>query len=137
MKSTITSLVVLLAGGCALPSFAQPTFDSSGNSRLNGSYYMRQVLFIVSDSAGDIGEAINIQGEITFNGSGTYSFTGNILDCTASPCPSPVPLTNTGTYVISASGEGYISAIDSNFSTDQIIGLLSAHQLDARHQCHI
>jgi uncharacterized protein (TIGR03437 family) len=125
MKLKITSLVVLLFGSCALPSFAQPTFDSSGDGQLNGAYYMRQVMYVVSDSAGDLGEIINVQGEITFNGSGAYSFTGNILDCTATPCPAPQPLTATGTYVISASGEGYIGAIDPNYSSDQIIGLVS------------
>jgi len=91
---------------------------------------MRQVIYFVSDSAGDIGDGVNIQGEITFNGSGTYKFSGSALDL-ASGSSTPTTITSSGTYVISASGEGYISAINvgavnSNISTsDRIIGLVS------------
>jgi uncharacterized protein (TIGR03437 family) len=130
MKTKIT-LLVLLFGGCALPSFAQ-SFDSSGDGKLNGAYYFRQVLYHIADSAGDLDEEMNVQGEITFDGKGSYTFNGNFLDCAANPCPAPKPVTTTGTYVVSASGEGYIQGIQvpagTNFSisaTDFIIGLVS------------
>jgi len=126
MKTKITSSVVLFLAACAGQSSAQPAFDSSGDGQLNGNYYMRWVYYHIGDQAGDISESINIQGEITFTpGSGTYSFTGSVVDCTGTPCPAPKQLTTTGTYVISASGEGYLSAIDPNLSGDLIIGLVS------------
>lgn len=124
MKTKTTLLVVLLLTACAWESSAQPAFDSSGDGQLNGAYYMRQVFYFVSDEAGDLGEAVNIQGTITFNGSGAYSFSGSILD-TAASTSSPVTFTTSGSYVVSASGEGYISGVNPNYATDQIIGLVS------------
>jgi uncharacterized protein (TIGR03437 family) len=124
MKTKTTLLVVLLLTACAWKSSAQPAFDSSGDGQLNGAYYMRQVFYFVSDEAGDLGEAVNIQGTITFNGSGAYSFSGSILD-TAASTSSPVTFTTSGSYVVSASGEGYISGVNPNYATDQIIGLVS------------
>ena len=80
MKTKTTLFVVLLLGACAWRSSAQPAFDSSGNGQLNGAYYMRQVFYFVTDDEGDIGDAMNVQGEITFDGNGNYSFTGTFLD---------------------------------------------------------
>jgi uncharacterized protein (TIGR03437 family) len=125
MKTNTILPVVLLLGVCAWQSSAQPAFDSSGNGQLNGAYYMREVFYFVTDDAGDIGQAMNLQGEITFNGSGSYTFTGTFLD-SGTGSASPVAVTNeTGTYVVSASGEGYISAVNPEFPSDQIIGLVS------------
>src|SRR3974390_1384751 len=130
MKTKIISLVALFLGACAWPSSAQPAFDSSGDGQLSGNYYMRWVYYHIGDQAGDISESINIQGDITFTpGSGTYSFTGSVVDCTGTPCSAPQQLTTTGTYVIAASGEGYLSAIDPNLSGDLIRGLVSANRL--------
>lgn len=125
MKTKTTLFVVLLLGACAWQASAQPAFDSSGNGQLNGAYYMRQVFYFVSDQAGDLGEAMNVQGEITFNGAGGYTFTGTLLD-SASGSSTPVAVNAaTGTYVVSASGQGYISAVNPDFTGDQIIGLVS------------
>lgn len=124
---TKTTLLVLLLGACAFESYAQTTFDSSGDKLLNGAYYFRQVVYFVADESGDLGETVSLQGTITFNGSGKYTVTnGTILDTSASTYPTAQPINNAaGTYVLSASGEGYISAIDPSFSGDQIIGLVS------------
>src|ERR1700733_12262010 len=125
MKTKTTLLVVLLLAACAFRSSAQPAFDSSGNGQLNGAYYLRQVFYFVTDDQGDLGEAMNVQGEITFSGNGTYSFTGTLLD-SSSGSATPVAVTAlTGTYVVSASGEGIISAVNPDFPSDQIIGLVS------------
>lgn len=125
MKTKTTLLGFLLFGACAWHASAQAAFDSSGNGQLNGNYYVRQVFYFVGDQAGDLGEAINIQGEIAFNGAGGYTFNGTLLD-SATNSSTPTMVTNkTGTYVISASGQGYISAIDSAFPNDQILGLVS------------
>jgi uncharacterized protein (TIGR03437 family) len=125
MKMKTTLLVALLYGACAWQLSAQPAFDSSGDGQLNGAYYVRQVFYFVSDDAGDLGEAMNVQGEITFDGSGTYTFSGSFLDSSTNSA-TPVTVSNaTGTYVVSASGEGTISALNPNFPNDQIIGLVA------------
>jgi uncharacterized protein (TIGR03437 family) len=128
MKTKIT-LLVLFLGACAWQSSAQPAFDSSGDGQLSGAYYMRQVFYFVTDDSGDLGGAINIQGTITFDGNGNYTFSGSLLDSSTQSI-TPVTATSSGTYVISASGEGYISgivgSIDSNITPgDVIIGLVS------------
>jgi uncharacterized protein (TIGR03437 family) len=128
MKTKIT-LLVLFLGACAWQSSAQPAFDSSGNGQLSGAYYMRQVFYFVTDNEGDLGGAINIQGTITFDGNGNYTFNGSLLDSSTGSI-TPAAASSTGTYVVSASGEGYISgiigSIDSNITPgDSIIGLVS------------
>jgi uncharacterized protein (TIGR03437 family) len=129
MKTKIT-LLVLFLGACAWQSSAQPAFDSSGNGQLNGAYYMRQVFYFVEDDAGDLAGAINIQGTITFDGNGNYTFSGSLLDSSTGSSTPVTPPSVAGTYVVSASGEGYISgiigSIDSNITPgDLIIGLVS------------
>jgi uncharacterized protein (TIGR03437 family) len=119
-----TTLLVLLLGACAWRSSAQ-TFDSSGDGMLNGAYYMRQVFYYyVPGQTNDLGETINIQGTITFNGSGAYSFNGSVLDSAVSSTKAEL-FTTIGTYVISASGQGYVSAIDQEFPNDRINGFVS------------
>lgn len=124
MKTKTILLVLLLLGACAWQSSAQ-SFDSSGDGLLNGAYYCRQVLYFVTDQAGDIGDYMNVQGTITFNGSGAYTFSGSILDSAASTYPTPQTFTGSGSYVISASGEGYMTAVNPDFPNDQIVGLVS------------
>jgi uncharacterized protein (TIGR03437 family) len=121
MKTKTTLLVVLLLTACAWSSFAQPAFDSSGDSKLNGAYYFRQVFYF-----SQTGDAINVQGTITFNGTGGYNITNASLLDTASGSTTPVTFSNqTGSYVISASGEGFITAVNPDFPNDQIVGLVS------------
>jgi uncharacterized protein (TIGR03437 family) len=120
MKTQAT-LTALLLGAFACPSFAQPSFDPSGDGLLNGAYYMRQVIYF--STQGTIKATVNLQGTITFNGSGSYSFSGSLLNLTNGPAPQT--LATSGNYVISASGEGYISPVSRLFANDSIIGMVS------------
>jgi uncharacterized protein (TIGR03437 family) len=120
---TKTILLAVLLGACAWRSYAQPNLDGSGNGLLNGTYYMRQVFYVVIPGTGALAENVNVQGNITFNGAGGYSFSGSVQDSAANPALAP--LTSNGTYVVSASGQGDISAIYSAFSNDRIVGLVS------------
>jgi len=113
--------LALILGACAFPSYAQPVLGSSGNGLLNGTYYMRQVFYVVTSGA--ISENLSIEGNITFSGRGSYNFTGSVQNSSSSPAMTA--LTTSGTYQLSASGEGYISALDTSFSSDRIIGLVS------------
>jgi uncharacterized protein (TIGR03437 family) len=121
MKTKTTLLVVLLLTGCAWRSSAQPAFDSSGDGKLNGAYYFRQIF-----SFSQTGDAINMQGTITFNGSGGYTVTNASLLDAANGSVTPVTFNNTsGSYVVSSNGEGYITAVNPNYPNDQIVGLVS------------
>ncbi len=117
-------LLVLLVGACAWQCSAQATFDASGDGQLYGTYYMRQVFYYyVPGQTNDLGVTINIQGNIYFSGDGRYSFSGSVYDPTVSP---KVELfTTIGTYTISASGQGYIQAVNQEFANDQILGMVS------------
>ena len=124
---TTTTLFLLALAAFPRASSAQVLYDSSGDNQLNGAYYLRQVFYINSSQVlqGAVGEAINIQGTITFDGNGNYSFSGSLLD-SANGTITPQTFTGSGTYVISASGMGYITAINPEVSaTDQIVGLVS------------
>src|SRR5271156_2118019 len=78
-------LIVLLLGACAWQCSAQPAFDNSGDGLLNGAYYMRQVFYYyVPGQTNDLGATINVQGIITFNGTGSYTFSGSVLDTAVS-----------------------------------------------------
>ena len=88
---------------------------------MNGAYYFRQVFYFSAS-----GDAINMQGTITFNGGGGYTVTNASLLDTASGSATPVTISNaTGSYVIASNGEGYLTAINPNFPNDQIVGLVS------------
>jgi uncharacterized protein (TIGR03437 family) len=119
---TKPTLIVLFLGACAMQCAAQPALDSSGNGMLNGTYYMRQVFYVVTPQSGLVRNA-NIQGNITFDGEGGYTFTGSVRDTAANPAESS--LTTGGSYAVSGSGQGYIAAVYQSFSIDSIIGLVS------------
>jgi uncharacterized protein (TIGR03437 family) len=111
---------LLLALGLAAQA---QTWDTSGNGMLNGTYYFRQVIYVLNgDPYGDLGEAVSLYGNITFNGNGTYTLTsGQWLAYDSSNGPLSGNLT--GTYSISASGYGFISS--PYVTGDSIYGLVS------------
>jgi uncharacterized protein (TIGR03437 family) len=109
----------------ALPAGAQ-TWDNSGNSKLNGSYNFRQVLYLIGDQNGDLSEAAALYGTINFNGSGTYSFSATMVDSST----GTATFNQNGTYTISASGYGFLSnpleqILSSSNANDFIYGLVS------------
>ncbi len=121
MKTKFT-LLVLLAGACAWQGSAQ-TLDSSGDGLLNGQYYVREVFYFYSVSSVELIETINVQGTISFDGAGDYSFSGSVLDSAETPTVKVETFTSTGHYLISGSGEGYIGSLE--FPGDQVIGTVS------------
>src|ERR1035437_6127034 len=81
----------LLLISMATPLFAQTsTWDTSGNGMLNGQYYFRHVLYVLSSTGdGSLYDALSLYGTVTFNGStpGTYSIAPR-SGSTASATPS-------------------------------------------------
>jgi len=115
----------------ATPALANlPTFDNTGNSLLNGTYYFREVIYAVGDTAGDLGGLYSAYGTITFNGSGSYT-TGTVTENALSSSGSgsqPLP-TTTGSYTFAASGYGYFTEPLSSTLVDY--GLVSNNTLIA------
>jgi uncharacterized protein (TIGR03437 family) len=115
----------------ATPALANlPTFDNTGNSLLNGTYYFREVIYSVGDTAGDLSGFYSAFGTITFNGSGGYT-TGSVTEnaCSSSGCGQQPLATTTGTYTFAASGYGTFTEPLSSSLTDY--GLISNNTLIA------
>src|SRR5581483_222061 len=103
------------------------TWDTSGNSMLNGTYYFRQVYYVLGDQNGDLGEAVSLYGNIKFDGNGNYSITKTenaVFYDLSSSSVNQGTLTATGTYSIAASGYGFISS--PYVTGDVIFGMVSA-----------
>ncbi len=99
---------------------AAQSWDTSGNSKLNGTFYFRQVFYALNgDGLGDLGEATTIYGTIIFDGNGNYSMNASGYDSSNGPLGGTVP----GTYSIAASGYGFIS--NPLVQDTQIYGLVS------------
>ncbi len=112
VRSLILSLLAL--------TVSAQTWDSSGNSKLSGTWYFRNVVYLVGDSQGNLKRALAAYGQITFSGTGTYTLSSKLLD---SDSNSIQDLNTTGTYAISASGYGWISHPLS--TGDYVFGLVS------------
>jgi uncharacterized protein (TIGR03437 family) len=110
------ALLLFLFAGLIGQAIAQ-SLDNSGNGMLNGTYYFRQVLYTSNDTA-------SLYGNISFDGNGNYSINGSVCDSNNGCNPSaPVAFTHTGTYVIGASGFGYITS--PGISADLVYGMVS------------
>ncbi|HEX4275559.1 MAG TPA: hypothetical protein VHZ74_09410 [Bryobacteraceae bacterium] len=146
--AVLAMLCVAIASPLASPLGAQaPAFDNSGNQLLNGTYYFRQVIYVISTSgdsegvAGDTTDSIAIYGNISFDGNGNYTIAGGAsggvisdanvgapepLSCylADTTCTSGSPVT--GTYAVSASGYAYISSpVGPLTNGDLVHGLVS------------
>ena len=101
------ALLSILTGWVA---FGQnPTWDTTGNNLLNGTYYFREVAWVAdSTNGGALTEALALYGTITFNGSapGTYTINAQELDGGAGTLS---PVTLSGTYSMGAGGFGFLS----------------------------
>jgi len=125
MRTKFPVFVALFLGACTTQSFAQPAFDSSGDGKLNGTYYFRQVLYVPVEVGYDY---ISIMGNISFDGNGNYTLSNATILDASTGSSTPQSLSATGTYSISASGEGLIQAVDVNdFPNDLILGLVSTN----------
>jgi uncharacterized protein (TIGR03437 family) len=98
---------------------AQINYDTTGNSLLQGNYFIRYVGNANLTSLRQIGEAVSLTGTISFDGNGSYTFNGQVSDTTVSS-GAPQPLSVTGVYAVSASGT---FAMENPWSTgDTIFG---------------
>jgi uncharacterized protein (TIGR03437 family) len=119
----IAHALLALATVAAWPAAAQttPTWDTSGNGLLKGTYYFRDVLYFLSSTAnGTLADAAASYGNITFDGAGKYSMSLTLADAQSGQLQAG---TVAGTYSIAASGYGFLS--NPLFSNDFIYGLVN------------
>ena len=88
---------------------------------LNGTYYFREVFYVVGDQAGDLQEAATLYNTVTFDGNGHYTMNAFVADSNAQFL-QPLTVSN-GTYSISPSGYGFLS--NPLLTGDFIYGLVS------------
>jgi hypothetical protein len=84
-RMVLLGLLTVASG--ALTVDAQ-TFDTSGNSVLNGAYFIREVMFTQIDGSGAIGQGQSAIGTATFDGKGNYTFNTGTLQASSYPLPT-------------------------------------------------
>ena len=99
MTMAKSGLLILLGAALARLASAQ-AFDSTGNHLLNGAYYFREVAYTSNVN-------VALYGSITFDGNGNYSISATTWDDSSLEAQS---YSSSGTYVISASGYGYLQS---------------------------
>ena len=104
------------------------TFDTSGNSSLKGDYFVRQVVTANFGPTGGIGRGLSLTGVMTFNGTGGYTFTGQLLDSQVGSTARPFSFTG-GTYSLASNGllqiQNPIDATDTEYGAIAGLGPLS------------
>src|ERR1700734_2409806 len=122
--NTFVRILMFMSGLCAglaVPASAQ-TFDTSGNGKLNGDFFVRQVITTNLDSSTSaIGNATSITGIMTFDGQGNYSFQGQRLD---SPATTASAFSASGTYGVESNGMAQLqNMLDSSASATEFGGV--------------
>ena len=113
-------LLLLLSTVAAWPAAAQ-SWDTSGNAMLKGTYYFREIAYVVGDDSGDLSDAAALYNTVTFDGNGKYTMSAILVDASQQTI-TPEPNIS-GTYSIAASGYGFISSPLVNGAS--IFGLVS------------
>ncbi len=107
----LTATLSLICAALAPCASAQaPSWDTAGNNLLRGTYYFREVIYLINQSTGTTGSmsrALSIYGNIIFDGNGKYTLAGTqVLDSNAGSIQT---LNNSGTYSIGAGGYGFLT----------------------------
>jgi uncharacterized protein (TIGR03437 family) len=118
MKLARTLLLLSATAG-----LSAQTFDTSGNGMLKGTYYFRQVIYVLSSAAdGTLADAAALYGTVNFSGTGTYTMSVTLADAQAGQLQSGN--ISGGTYSVSSSGQAFLSS--PLFKGDLIYGLVNA-----------
>lgn len=114
-KQTFAHMLIL-AGLAVLTAAGQSYhFDNSANAALKGQYFVREVVLTNLSAQGAIGEALSAIGIATFDGSGNYTFSGQLAD--SSVKTGTAAASSTGTYAVASNGFLRIDSFASKGST--------------------
>ena len=118
----LAQLLLVCSALAAVPAGAQTTgWDTSGNGMLNGTYYFREVVYLLSSNGdGSLADAASLYGTITFNGTGSYTMAATLVDLAQGSLQSG---SLSGTYSVAASGQGFLSS--PLFTGDSVFGLVN------------
>src|ERR1017187_1987677 len=108
MKLARVLLLISMAAGLGAQT---STWDTSGNGMLNGTYYFRHVIYVLSNAGdGTLYDTASVYGTVTFNGAspGTYAGTKSVSEVDFGQGSLTDGQTLNGTYSIAASGEGVL-----------------------------
>jgi hypothetical protein len=107
-SNKLTLFFILISGVSAgIPAPAQ-TFDTSGNGKLTGPYFVRQVVTTDLDAnTNAIDRAISLTGVMTFDGHANYTFAGQEFDTMAGS--SAVAYDTSGSYSVESNGMAQLS----------------------------
>jgi uncharacterized protein (TIGR03437 family) len=101
-------LLLVVSAATGFQAAAQTTgWDTSGNGMLNGTYYFRQVIYVLGSSNGSLSDALSLYGTVSFTGTGTYTINATEVDLAAQQLQL---VKQSGTYSIAASGQGFLSS---------------------------
>ena len=106
------------------------SYDSSGNSMLNGSYRFRYVANVSYNSVGNVVETTAAEGVISFDGNGNYTITGGsqYIDNTLSggkfqsyPTGTASTQAFAGGFALNTAGVGALDNVDPDIPSGVII----------------
>ena len=111
--------IAVLVAGIALVGIAASaqSFDNSGDGNLFGDYFVREVMLSnVDQKTSAVGRARSVVGIITFDGEGSYSFSGSLMD--SSTGQQATITGQVGVYDVAANGLVAIDDLIDNTQTD-------------------
>jgi uncharacterized protein (TIGR03437 family) len=88
------------------------TFDASATGTVKGAYFVRQILTVPDATTSAILRAVSLIGTMTFDGRGSYSLTGQLMD---SQSGNAQAFQTAGGYAVSAGGFAQLSNPIHNF----------------------
>lgn len=101
-------LLLVVSAATGFQAAAQTTgWDTSGNGMLNGTYYFRQVVYVLGSANGSLSDALSLYGTVSFSGTGTYTMDATGVDLAQQQLQL---VKQSGTYSIAASGQGFLSS---------------------------
>jgi len=105
LVNRIITAIALTAAATLAWSQTTVNLDTSGDGRLNGNYFFRQLSVVNYDSNGNVTEMAATYGKIVFDGKGGYVLTGQKVDNAVSG-GQPQPLSVTASYGIGSNALG-------------------------------
>jgi uncharacterized protein (TIGR03437 family) len=124
MKLVNRIITAIAFSATATLAWSQSTIqpDASGNGRLNGNYFFRQLSVVNYDSSGNVTEMAVVYGKIVFDGKGGYVLSGQKVDNAVSG-GQPQPLSVTASYSIGANALGSLdNPLDPTNSASWVYG---------------
>jgi uncharacterized protein (TIGR03437 family) len=107
-----------------------PSWDTSGNSLLNGTWYFREIFYVVDNSGtGNLSQGLAAYGTVSFNGSGGYTIPNGTVISAGSGSST---FSFNGSYSLAGNGYGFFTnPLSSSSGTYTDYGLVANNILIA------